>query len=67
MGADEAIPQSITTSELVVMGVKLVVHVLDNGKRIIESDGMHALFDAMASGASMTKDEALSLAKAVRP
>lgn len=63
--ADE-LPKAVYSSTLNIMGVELVVHVLDNGQRVIESAGVEALFEAMASGAPMSDDEAMKLAKVIR-
>lgn len=60
------VPQSVMTSELEIMGVTLIVHVLDNGQRIIEADGIHALFEAMAGDTPMTEDEGMKLARVLR-
>lgn len=59
-------PRSIACNTLTILGVELKVHVLDNGHRIIEADGMHALIAAMAAGAKLTPEEADQLAREVR-
>ena len=61
------LPQSIAQSTLHILGVDLVVHVLDNGQRIIEADGMHALFAAMETGATIDPDAAHRLAQLIHP
>lgn len=38
------LPKSIWTGTLIVFGVELVCHVLDNGQRIIETEGVQRLF-----------------------
>lgn len=60
------LPTSTHRGTLTIMGVELVVHRLDNGKTIIEADGFHALFEAMASGAPLSEDDAMKLAKVTR-
>ena len=44
---NDNLPQSINTGTLTVFGVELRVHTLDDGRRIIEADGMHRLLAAM--------------------
>ena len=62
----EELPKAIAESTLTIMGVELTVVMLDNGQRLIEGDGIERLFDAMASGAAMTPEESMKLAKVVR-
>ncbi len=62
----EELSQSIASNTLNIMGVDLVVHVLDNGQRIIEAEGLEALFAAMADGADLTEEDAMKFAKVVR-
>lgn len=59
------LPHSITQNTLTIMGVELIVHVLSNGQRIIEADGMRQLFEAMGAGAHATEDESILLARAL--
>ena len=61
------LPKAISESTLTIMGVDIEVVVLDNGQRLFVGDGMARLFEAMASGAPMNDDDALKLAKVVRP
>lgn len=63
--ADIPMPASVARSELVIAGVTLIVHQLDNGQRIIERDGLLDLLDAMAGG-PLTEADAQALARAVR-
>lgn len=60
-----ALPASIASETLTVMGVALVVHVLEDGQRIIETDGFHALIEAMAAG-PMTAADADTLTRAIK-
>lgn len=50
------VPQSIRTSELVIAGVCLIVHHLDNGQRVIERDSLNDLLEAMG-GADLPEAE----------
>lgn len=66
MMADD-LPKSIARDTLNVMGVTLVVHVLDDGRRIIEGDGLQNLFAAMSNSTmTMSQEEADVLAGVVR-
>lgn len=40
---DDNLPRAIRSGKFNVGPVELTVHVLDNGQRIIEAEGMHAL------------------------
>lgn len=66
MSEMDSLPVSTHSSTLSVMGVELIVHQLSNGQRIIEAEGMGKLFEAMASGAPLSEDDAMKLAKVVR-
>jgi hypothetical protein len=61
----EILPTSVSRAEVVVAGVTLVVHHLDNGQRIIERDGMLALFEAM-NATPLSPTDADIIAKALR-
>lgn len=41
------IPKSIAESEIVLFGVTLHCHVLDNGERIIDQEDVDRLFEAL--------------------
>jgi hypothetical protein len=45
----EALPHSVWTGSFHVLGVEMKCHVLSDGSRIIESDSVQKLLDAMAS------------------
>lgn len=62
---DEALPKSVAESTVTALGVALKVHVLDNGQRIIETDGMERLLAAMASGVMFAPGEQEALARAI--
>lgn len=53
---NETIPKSIAQSEIVLFGVTLHLHVLDNGQQIIDSNDMARLFEAMEIGDSEAMD-----------
>jgi hypothetical protein len=59
------LPQSISCSEVDILGVKVKVHQLDNGQRIIEADSMAALFEAM-SGGGLSPESLENLVRALR-
>ena len=47
---DSDLPCSTHVGTVRIFGVDLIVHNLDDGRRIIETESMAALFEAMASG-----------------
>ena len=55
-------PVSVWQGELSLSGVTLRVHVLDDGTRIIEADGLGALMQAWADGATVDEAEAAAFA-----
>lgn len=59
--ADEKIPASVACSEMTIGTVTLRVHVLDDGRRIVEQAGMDEVLEAMAAG-SLDPADALRLA-----
>ena len=60
------LPVSTHRGTLTIMGVELVVHQLSDGQRIIEAEGLGKLFEAMGSGAELSEEDAMKLAKVVR-
>lgn len=60
------LPKAVYSSELVICGVTLKCHVLDDGQRVIEADGVEALFKAFEDGLMPTEEEAMQLARVVR-
>lgn len=42
------LPHSVWSGTFTVMGVELVCHVLDDGRRIIEQDGMDRLMNILS-------------------
>lgn len=63
LDADENIPTAIRTGKLELSGVTLRVHVLDDGRRVINADDMNALFLAWEQGSVPSEDEAQALAR----
>lgn len=66
MSDPDELPHSVRESTLTIMGVDLVCHHLSDGRRIFEADSVKALFEAMASGAPLSEDNAMQLAKVIR-
>lgn len=60
------LPKAIYSSELTICGVTLKCHVLDNGQRVFEQEGVEALFKAFGDGAELSDDDAMRLARVVR-
>lgn len=56
-------PVSVWQGELSISGVTLHVHVLSDGRRIIEADDVHALFQARTDGAVPDEAEAAAFAR----
>lgn len=54
----EKIPQSISESEIEVCGLKIKVHVLDDGRRIIESQDMEGIMHVLRGWLRNKKDPA---------
>jgi hypothetical protein len=46
----DALPQAIATSEMTIGGITLRCHVLDDGRRVLEADGMDRLVEALEAG-----------------
>ncbi len=61
----DELPKSLHSSPLRILGVELVVHVLDNGQRIIEAGGLADLFKAMEAE-PMTEADANQIARLIR-
>lgn len=56
-------PVSVWQGELRMSGVTLHVHVLSDGQRIIEADGLAALMKAWAEGVPVDEAEAAAFAR----
>lgn len=61
----DGIPVSIHQSTLTIAGVEIVVHQLDDGRRVIEGDGVARVLEAMAAG-TVSEAEAHAFAEATR-
>jgi hypothetical protein len=55
----ETLPSSIGVAEFELFGVTLRCHVLDNGQRVIEAEGMERLFEAMSEEPHVDVDAAM--------
>ena len=58
-------PTSVHQAEFTIAGVILKVHNLDDGRRVIESEGMHQLIAALGAGL-LSEDDAAALARVIR-
>jgi hypothetical protein len=56
-------PVAVWSGELTMCGVTLHIHVLDDGRRIIDAADFEAFFRAMESGAEMSQAEAEAFAR----
>lgn len=56
------VPKSIAVREATFGGVRLRMHYLDNGQRVIEASGMDALMRAMQAGSLKPRDAAAAAA-----
>lgn len=52
------LPHAIGEGELFLCGIRIRTAVLDDGRRIINAEDVHALFAAMQSGISPSPEEA---------
>lgn len=46
---DDKIPQAIATREIEVLGHKITVHVLDDGRRVIDARDMEKFVDILSA------------------
>lgn len=60
------IPVSVWQGEMTLLGVTLRLHVLDDGKRIVEAEDMAALLEAMEHGGPADGDEMAAFARWLR-
>ncbi len=58
-------PKSVLQSTVTVMGVDLVVHLLDNGERVVEAESVERLFAALGGPETRTAAEARAIMKAI--
>jgi hypothetical protein len=54
-------------SKINVMGFVLVVHVLDNGERVVEAEGVERMFEAPGGPKALTPEEANAIMRAIHP
>lgn len=59
--------KSVLQSTVTVMGIDLVVHLLDNGERVVEAESVERLFDALGGPETLTPAEARAIMKAIYP
>lgn len=64
----ERIPVAVWQGDVVIMGIKLRMAVLDDGRRIIDEESMCEFLNALAdpNSPSPTKEEALEMVKFIR-
>lgn len=62
MTTDEE-PVSVWQGEMIISGVVLHLHVLDDGTRIIEAVDVEALMNAWARGVPVLEEEAAAFAR----
>ena len=62
----ERIPTAVKSGELKIGDVVLKTHVLNDGQRIIEEESMIAFFEYLASGGSLTGEDAKNVARFVK-
>lgn len=60
------LPSATHSGTLTIMGVELRVHRLNNGRTVLEKEGVDQLFGAMLSGAELSEAEVEDLARALR-
>ena len=59
----EAPPEPVYQGSISIMGVELKVHVLDDGRRIIESESFVDFCEALGKGPKPTTEEIETLAR----
>jgi hypothetical protein len=61
------LPKSIACSEIeIVPGLRLQVHVLDTGQRVIEQESMHAFLRWLDENGELSDEVAFLLAKKIK-
>lgn len=61
--SDERLPQATHEGELALAGVRLRTYQLDDGRRVIHADDIHALVDALAAMNGPIGDELQELSE----
>lgn len=57
MSERDEIPSAIWEGKFRLFGVEAKCYVLSDGRRIIDADDFHAIFEAMANGAEIMEGE----------
>lgn len=60
------LPQAIAQSEMQIGGIAMRVYNLDDGRRIIDADDVHAFFQALEAGLTPDADEMIAFAQVLR-
>lgn len=60
------VPAATMAGELTLSGVSVRVYVLDDGRRILDAEDVHAVFAAWADGVPVDEVEAKAFARALR-
>lgn len=59
-------PKAVLTSKLQIGSAELVVHVLDNGERVVDADSFEGFLEYLADGGPMTQEDAEKIAQLMR-
>lgn len=57
------IPNATHESSINIAGIEMKCHQLDDGRRIIDVEGVNNFFEALANGLEITESDALALAE----
>lgn len=60
------LPYAVSTETLEIMGLKLIVHNLNTGERVIDAKSVHEFFEALGGPETLTPAEAMEIVQAVR-
>lgn len=60
------LPTAVHTGEFQLGGVTMRVHVLDDGRRVIDAESVHAFLDALENGPTITPEQADAFARFIR-
>lgn len=61
---EKNLPNAIFEDSFTVAGIEIKAYVLDDGRRILDMDGVNKLFAWMESGGEITEADAMELAQA---
>lgn len=56
-------PRSVWQGSFTIFGVELKCHVLDNGERVIEAEGMHKMLEAMGDNVPVDPEQLAGFAR----